>query len=188
MTEPRLIVLVGPGRVGKDTIGEYLKKHRGFARTSFARPLYDAVMPLYGISPLEILTEDKEAIIPRLGRSLRETIQHLGDHVRSEMGPDILIRRLEERLVARGQWKCCDLVVTDARTDLEIEWARRNDAAVWWVRRDNAPPVRPHTTESIPALHIKHYRQGDFVLDNGGTREELFELVDVALNRLGVEA
>lgn len=175
------VLLVGAGRTGKDTIGDHLKRRRGFARTSFARPLYDAIMPLYGITPLEILTEDKEAIIPRLGRSLREIVQHLGDHAKSELGPDILIRRLVERCVARGEWMQTDLVVTDGRTDLEIEWARRSGASVWWIRRDNAPPVRPHYTESIAALHIKHAQPGDILINNGGTEDDLFDQVDAAL-------
>jgi hypothetical protein len=182
------ILLVGAGRTGKDTIGEHLKRRRGFARTSFARPLYDAVQPLYGIDALELLAEDKDAIIPRLGRSLREIVQHLGDHARAELGPDILIRRLVERCVARGEWMQTDFVITDGRTDLELEWARQQGASVWWIRRQNAPPVRPHPTESIGAMHIKHGKPADVVINNDGGEDELLDQVDAQLLRMKAPA
>jgi hypothetical protein len=178
---PQLVLLVGAGRTGKDTVGAYLKRRRGFARASFAKPLYDALQPLYGISALDVLDADKEAIIPRLGRSLRELVQHLGDHVRQELGPDILIRRLVERTVARGEWAQTDLVITDGRLDIEIEWARHQGAAIWWISRENAVPVRPHATESIGAVRVKQFYEGDIVLKNDGAPEQLFEQVDRAI-------
>lgn len=175
----RLVILVGHGRAGKDTVGEYLKRHHGFARAAFAKPLYDALMPLYGVSALDLLDADKEAIIPRLGRSIRELVQHLGDHVRQELGPDILIRRLVERAVARGEWMQTSLAITDGRMDLEVEWARQQGAAVWWIVRRDAPPVRPHLTESA-AVRVKQFQDGDAVIENDGTPAELFAKVDAA--------
>jgi len=178
---PTIVLLVGAGRTGKDTIGQYLKQRQGFARTSFARPLYDAIQPLYGVCPTEFLFSDKDAPIVRLGRSVRELLQHLGDQIRAEAGPDILIRRLVERCVARGEWMQTDLVITDGRTDIEIEWARQRGAIVWWIRRPAAPDVRPHHTESIAALHIKHFREGDFTIVNEGSEAQLFQSVDSVL-------
>lgn len=178
---PRFVILVGAGRVGKDTVGQYLKLRHGFAKASFARPLYDAIGPLYGVMPCEYLFGDKDAPITRLGRSVRELLQHLGDQIREEAGPDILIRRLVERSVARGEWMQTDLVITDARADIEIEWARQQGAIVWWVRRPGAPDVRPHHTESIAALHLKQFRDGDFTIVNEGTPEALYQQVDSAI-------
>lgn len=176
--KPMLILLVGAGRTGKDTIGDYLKTRHGFSKAAFAKPLYEALGVLYGVSPVEWLA-DKDAIIPRLGRSPRELLQHLGDHARRECGPDILIRRLVERTVARGEWKQANLVITDGRMDYEVEWARPQGASIWWLRRDNAPPVRPHQTESIGALHVKQYREGDFVLYNHGADALIGQVEDV---------
>lgn len=186
MDTPSIVLLVGAGRTGKDTIGDYLKRHRGFARTAFAKPLYEALQTLYGVDPVEYLVDDKDAPLPRLNRSVRELLQHLGDHVRAEGGPEILINRLVQRCKQRGEWGQCDIVITDGRTDLEIEWARANGAAVWWVYRKLTTAVRPHHTESIAALHIKHALPGDFRLDNDGTTEQLYERIDAALEAMGI--
>jgi hypothetical protein len=181
------ILLVGHGRAGKDSIGDYLKKRHGFARAAFARPLYDAIQPLYGLDALQLLTADKEAVVPSRGRSIRQLVQHLGDHVRAECGEEILIKRLIERCMARGEWMQCDLVITDGRTDREIEWARSQGAAVWWVRRPGAPAVLPHSTEAIAWLHSKHHQPGDATFVNDGTLEQLYEAVDAALATMGFE-
>jgi hypothetical protein len=181
MPTPRIILLVGPGRCGKDTIGTYLKQHHGFARHAFAKPLYDAAMVLYGIEPMTLLAENKEAPITRLDRSLREIVQELGDHARATCGRDILIRRLRERATARGDWRQSDIVITDGRTEAEIDWARSEGASIWWVSRPSAPAVRDHATERTEALRIKLFLPYDFSITNTGTVEDLYLQVDRAL-------
>lgn len=180
MSDNVLIVLVGPAYSGKAIIAQHLKRMHGFAVAPLAQPLYDALQPLHGIAPSEYLRHDQEATIPRLGRSVREIVQTLGDHLRAELGPDILIRRLVERAVERGQWRQTDMVIPDVRTDLEVEWARREGAIVWWVRRPNAPEARPHHTERIAAIHLKQVQPGDRTLVFDGTQEQLLEAVDAA--------
>jgi hypothetical protein len=181
MPTPRLVLLVGPGRCGKNIIGTYLKQHHGFARHGFAKPLYDAAMVLYGVEPMTLVAEDKEAILPRLERSLRELVQDLGDHARATCGQDILIRRLRERATARGDWRQSDIVITDGRTEAEIDWARSEGASIWWVNRPNAPLVRDHGTERVEALRIKLYQPHDFSITHTGTIEDLYLQADRAI-------
>jgi dephospho-CoA kinase len=175
----RMVVLVGRAGVGKDAIGQYLKRQHGFARLAFADPLREVAMSVYGVAPAELL-ERKEEIIPRLGRSPREILQACGDHARELLGRDIFIRRLVERAVERGVWNG-DLVITDARTEAELDFAREQGAAVWWVERPAAAEVRPHPTEAIAKLRIAHQSPRDRHLVNAGTLEELYEQVDAAL-------
>lgn len=178
-------MLVGVGRCGKDTIGNYLKRRHSFAKMAFTDPLFDGLRVLYGVAPAEVLDDDKEKTITRLGKSVRELVQDLGDHVRAELGQDILIRRLVDRAIERGDWKNSPLVITDGRRPLEITWAREARATVVWVTRSDAPAVRPHHTEAIAMLRKTHYREGDCELVNDGTPEQLYEQVDAILETLG---
>lgn len=173
------------GRCGKGTIGNYLKRRHSFAKMAFADPLYDGIRAVYGVTVAECLDEDKERLLTRLGKSVRELVQDLGDHARGELGQDILIRRLADRAMERGDWKNAPLVITDGRRPLEVEWARVARATVVWVTRTNAPPVRPHHTEAITMLREKHYREGDCELVNDGTAEQVYEQVDAILETLG---
>lgn len=176
-----MILLVGAARTGKDTIGAYLKQHHGYARASFAKPLYNAIGPLYGIDTFELMG-DKEATIERRQRSVRDLVQDLGDHVRTVCGPRILIDRLVERTRAAGDWQTGHpLVITDGRTEAEVDWVRAQGGRIWWVRSDNAQLVRPHGTERVEGLRLKVHQPDDATITNNGTIEALYVQVDRAL-------
>lgn len=181
-TQPLIIALVGAARAGKDTIGLHLKRKHDFAKAAFALPLYESLETLYGVSPLEYLDEDKERVIERLGLSVRELLQRLGDHVREVAGDDILIRRLVERVHARGEWGQQHLVITDLRLAKEIDWVRRMGGRIWWVKRTRAAAVRTHATEAIERLMLLHYAKEDAVILNDRDLESLHGYVDQTLS------
>jgi hypothetical protein len=130
-------------------------------------------------------------IIPRLGRSVRELLQRLGDHVRGELGADILLRRLVEGLEARCKWNdggrsrrsWSPIAASSSRSIGRAE----HGASVWWISRPNAPLARPHATEGVAAVRLRCYQPGDITISNDGTEEQLAEQVDAALAAIGVD-
>jgi hypothetical protein len=181
-----LIALVGNANSNKAAIADYLKKRHGFARLGLADPLRQALHVLYGFSYLDALTLDRDAPHARLGgRSYRELMQALGDHVRATMGPMFLMQRLVECAVARGDWKNAALVVTDVRLPHELAWARAQGATIVWVYRPGAHLAAPHVTENVPAMRMELGQPDDASLTDEGTLEQLFEQVDAVLERLG---
>jgi hypothetical protein len=73
------------------------------------------------------------------------------------------------------------MVITDGRTEVEVDWVRSVGGRVWWVRADNAQLVRPHATERVEGLRIKLQQPDDFTITNNGTIEALYLQVDCAL-------
>jgi hypothetical protein len=184
---PAMLFLIGPGRCGKNTVGEYLHQRHGFAQSAIAKPLYDAVQAAYGLTVDELNAPDKERVIARVGKSLRELLQTWGDQLRQMHGPDVLLDRMKHSLEECGKWESADIVVTDGRLGREIEWARKHFASVWWITRPGpSAAIRDHSTERIESLRSTHYRPGDITLSNDGTLEQLYEQADEALAACGL--
>jgi hypothetical protein len=169
-----IIALAGATRADRDAIGRVLKQQHGFALYHFARPLYDAIGPLYGLTAMDWLFDDMiDVVHERIGKTPRQLIQALEVHVREQAGSDILIQRLVEMATARGEWQReQDLVITDLETAAELHWLRIVGGQVWWVRREGAPNT---TAEK---LMLTGYQAQDEVLvyaDNAP--EDTLELV-----------
>jgi hypothetical protein len=122
-----LVAIAGKARVGKDTVGRYLAQNYNFEHFYFARPLKQ--MLEHGLDLREVdfqTTEEKERIIPELGRSYRYLAQKLGtEWGRNMVHPQLWVKLIEmrwQRLQAASL--NARLVLTDCRFDNEAEWVR----------------------------------------------------------------
>jgi hypothetical protein len=121
-------------------------------------------------------------VIPRLGKSPRELLQALDDHVRATCAPDILIRRLAERSVARGDWNSTDIVITDLSTDLEVHWVRMMGGHIWWLEGRGTTGAPAQRIEQAPGLRVRFFsREMDELIRNTGSIEALYRELDVRL-------
>lgn len=169
-----IIALAGATRGDRDAIGRILKQQHGFAFYQFARPLYDAIGPLYGLTAMDWLFDDMiDVVHPRIGKSPRQLIAALDLHIHEQAGSDILIQRLVESATARGEWQReQDLVITDLETVPEIQWLRIVGGRIWWVRREGAPNTAAEN------LMLKFYQsQDEVVVCAGESPEDTIELV-----------
>jgi hypothetical protein len=174
-----IIALAGATRADRDAIGRVLKQQHGFALYRFARPLYDALGPLYGLTAMDWLFDDMiDVVHQRIGKSPRQLIAALELHVREQGGSDILIQRLIESATARGEWQReQDLVITDLETAAEIHWLRIVGGSIWWVRREGAPNT---TAENLMLTSYK--AQDEVVIYASDAPEDTLELVKRTLD------
>lgn len=179
---PALVIgLVGPEKSGRRTAATFLKRRHGFAVNSLGAPLREALQYLYGVSPTEILF-DESSNIERLGASPRQLIDALYAHAKTNVGEDLLLRRLVERCVARGDWGR-DLVITDVSEPAQIRWIRQNAGGqIWWMRRD--PPACPVSAiDDFERLMLDHFDHDDVIVVNDLFVEDLEQLVAIAVSR-----
>jgi hypothetical protein len=136
-----LIAIAGKARVGKDTIGRYIAQQYGFEHYYFAKPLKDMVGALGFPASEHQTTEEKERIIPGIGRSVRYLWQTLGtEWGRQMVHPDLWL------LLAARRWEQVQrradvdpigaqgLVITDCRFENEAQWARAAGGVVVHVQ------------------------------------------------------
>lgn len=177
---PLIVALAGAPLTGKKTIAKLLKHKHGFAAHSFYQPVYEAARTLYGISPVEVIFEGmKDMPIERLGKSPRYLAERLADHARETLGSDVLMRRLVERAVARGEWGNHDLVVADLARPEEVHWLRTVGGLVWWVRRKSA--AQTPQSEAIERMMLSYYERDDTAIINDFSLEDLDECVRMAV-------
>jgi hypothetical protein len=96
----RIILLNGPPRSGKDTIGSILKMHEGFQIDKFAQPIRDWACMFFGINDADI-ERLKETEMIGSGRTLRQwMISYSEDFLKVNGGPrifgNLLIDRIEQ--------------------------------------------------------------------------------------------
>ncbi len=179
VADVRLIGLTGTAGVGKDAVAAILVRAHGFARMSFAAPLKQGLMAMFGIQAATL--EDraaKEAPIDWIGHSPRYLLQTLGtEWARQLVHPDIWIRRAERDLVHYRRISQ-DVAVTDVRFPNEAEWVRRMGGEVWHIHRPlPSNVVRMHSSEAgVAAL-----RGADSLIHNDAGLEQLQDEVARAM-------
>jgi dephospho-CoA kinase len=121
---PLIIALAGAAGAGRKTVSKILKHRHGFAIASFSQPVHDAVNGLYGVGWAALMFSPDEPIGELGGKSPRQLTDALADHARAQISDDVLIRRLVQRTVSRGEWGQQDLVIPDLELPSEIHWIR----------------------------------------------------------------
>jgi hypothetical protein len=122
-----LLGVTGRARVGKDTFGRHLVENYSFEHAYFAKPLKNMLTALGFPESQYQTTEEKEAVIPDLGRSYRYLAQTIGtEWGRNLIHPDIwllMMARKWNRLVALND-EFARMVITDVRFENEAAWVR----------------------------------------------------------------
>lgn len=173
-----IIGLTGAAFAGKDTAGLYLAKAHHFAVLAFADPIRDGLKAMMDLTDCEFSPENKEKIIPWLGKSPRTLMQTLGtEWGRNIVDQAIWTKHMGQRIHLANQ-AGADVVITDVRFKTEADLIKRLGGEIWRIQRPNAETTShsQHISETEMAKIV-----ADEVLINNGTLEQLYEQIDAAL-------
>lgn len=189
--KPLYIVLAGKKQVGKDTIGKIIEKlslNDGYkpTRTSFAEPLKRFCSDIFGISPELMDTEEgkklfcdikwdelqrvpvvQDGYMEKHGNlTIRELLQYLGSN--------ILRNRFYSKIWAQAPFRKKysennDIVIiTDCRFKNELEESNKNNAIVFYIKRDTKL-VDNHISEKD--LDDVNWKQSELIINNSSIEE-----------------
>ena len=175
-----IIGFSGRARSGKDTAASFVCDMFGFEPVSFAAPIKHAVSAMFGLDERHLDGELKEMPLEGLGRSPRYLFQTLGTEWGRELvHPDVWlyamnawIERLEREYLMQGL-RLQGVVVSDVRFENEAALVRDHGGLLIHLVRENAPEVNQHISECGIQRH-----DGDIVIRNDGTPEELYQKLD----------
>jgi hypothetical protein len=188
MLNPLLIGLSGKAGSGKSTAADYLTERYGYVQFAFAGALKEIVQTAFRFTA-EQMTSGKEVIDPRVGKSPRWCLQHFGSAFR-EVWPEVWIYNLRQEildfLAINGQHP---IVVTDVRFRDEAEALRRMEAVLVRLRRPEghrleacATGIMGHASEiDLDGWEGWWAGQGNHVIDNNGTMDNLYWRLDTVL-------
>jgi len=176
-----MIGLSGWARNGKDTVAEHLIANYGYEQVSFAAPMKEA---LYRLNP-KITINDVPNLPVKLGVDLygwdelkthgpeiRGLLQRFGTEVGREMfGEDFWVDAAINSIPDGSK-----VVVSDVRYPNEAEAVKKLGGQVWRVVRPGYGAANDHASE-----HALNDYNFDEVLENSGSVQALYELVDSKL-------
>ncbi len=178
-------MLIGLGHrrgVGKNTIAELMKRHferngYGVSLVSFASKLKSIAYDLYSWGGLqteayyEKYYDEKEKILPRLGKSPRTIWIEIGNKMR-DVHPMTWVKA--------GLKRQADVtIITDARYPNELDAIKEDGGLVIKVLNVNVPE---HNDVADSAA--KDYKNWDYVLFNSGTQAQLEEYIENFMHTL----
>lgn len=127
---------------------------------------------MFDLTEQELLEENKEKVIPRIGLSPRQIWQQLGEGAKPLFGQDVWVKLALQNVPPK-------LCLTDVRNDLEAESVQKLGGKVILITGRSKDLGQN-------ALHISE--QGitkyDHIIENTGTLEELFHQVDALLKEM----
>jgi len=181
-----LIGVVGLIGSGKDTVSKRLEQKHGFRRDSFAKSLKDAVSAMFnwdremlegnGDDSRQWREQPDEFWSKKFGKTVtpRWVLQHFGTEVmRQHMHDAIWI----DSCLSRYDGK--PTVISDTRFQNELRTIKENSGQIILVKRGQLP-----TREQMQdkGAHKSEWDwmgwQFDHVIDNDGTKEDLYKKVD----------
>ena len=190
--DPAVIGLTGLAGTGKDTAADYLCAAHGFERLAFADPINDmaaVLLECFGVDHAVLherhLKEQPIQQIPG-APSARHLKQALGDALRA-IHPDMFVAALAHRAGVHDLPNSAPihdrLAVTDVRYPNEAALVQRLGGALVRLHRQQAAPVRAHSSEQ----HAHTLPADVEIVNNGLTKHGLHELLDGVVGRLGLE-
>lgn len=185
-----LIGLHGLAGSGKNTVANIMWDKCGVFETAFADRLKDVVATMFGWDRLKLEDRDfKEAVDPKFGVSPRQALQRVGQTMKGQFGRYIWVDFWHQ--VYNELKDAHDVVVSDVRFDGEPNGTQPDEAqyirdlggVIIHIRRDNLDQVGDKGEVSEKGILVK---EGDFVIDNNGTLEELEASVVGILRAMGM--
>jgi hypothetical protein len=190
------IGITGNKGSGKDTVGKYLYEKYGFKLFAYAHSLKKACQVIFSLTDDQLYDGDtKEQIDGYWNHSPRELFQSVGTELFRNtlskyclnIGNDIWIRAVERKILKEytpledGKNRMC---ITDVRFPNERDYAKKIGGIVIRVNRKNNKydnSTSGHASESlIDTL------EADYEIDNDGSLEDLYEMVDVIMGKMGI--
>lgn len=178
MQKQVLIGMAGKAGSGKDTAANFLKEHYPFRSVAFADPIRAGMTAMLGLEAKHFAHPFKEEVIPEIGKSPRQMMQALGtEWARECVNVDlwlILAKKKVDEYHADGY----DVVITDVRFENEAAMIRNAGGTIVHIVRGNGTAVA-HASEAGVKVH-----ENDYYINNNGTLEDLYSLMDGLINEL----
>ncbi len=170
LSKAPVIGVAGRARSGKDTLVSFIQAARGYGyRYGFADPIKRMLLALNIDCTDPFWVDNKEAVIPVLGVSLRRLLQTLGTEWGRELiNPDLWVILAKQTLADNGP----GMLISDVRFENEAKWIRAAGGRIIHIRRGIAPLVEAHVSEAGIAVE-----PNDIVIHNNGTLAELQRVV-----------
>lgn len=148
-----LIGLMGKKGVGKDTLADRLVSRGRFQKMAFADPLKAVCREMFALTSWQLHDpEGKETVDERWGMTPRQMMQRVGtDMVRSMLGKDFWLRRMDLELGSLMESKQMMIVISDVRFANEAQWVRDRGGMIVRVIAEHdkaARDVDAHASET----------------------------------------
>ena len=174
-------------RSGKNTVADYLIRHYRFKQASFAGPLREAIFQTIGIRTITDEEKNKRHSFWN-NMSGREILQKFGtDGLRAGFNPDIWVKLAlyDKENHTRLYMPDERVAFTDLRFENEADEIRNLGGKV--IRIDRAVAglegeAGTHASEN----GLNDYPHWDYILDNNGNLQELYDNVDALMDDLGI--
>ena len=170
-----IIGIHGKARAGKDTFADMLigsskcKTDNDFTKLAFADPVYEATSAMFGLDARSV--EDKEAVIPEWGMSLRQMLQTVGTEIgRNMIAQDIWLKNMSMRM---SRVASPHIIISDVRFENEAHFIRERGGIMIFVERPNTQQVRQHVSEAGVAKDDK-----SITIHNESTLDSLQQIAD----------
>lgn len=167
-----IIGLHAKKRSGKDTLAAMICENLGYSQVAFAEPLYRGLKAMFPFIPAECW-ENRNLIMPCLGKSVNEMLQSLGtEWGRENVLGDVWVRvadaKAKERL--REASKPRGIVFSDVRYANEAEYiVKEKGGLIIEIQSSRGVTINEHSSESrIPDKYIHT------CLYNDSTKEDLW--------------
>jgi flagellin-specific chaperone FliS len=177
-----IIGLLGQKQSGKDTCADYLVKKHGFERFAFGDSVKEVCRILFGFNYQQLYGNKKEEIDPNLNITPREAFQKIG----TEFGQNIIHELLPNlNIEKKTLWtrnldnidKSKNIVISDVRFKHEIDAIKKNGGIIIKINRNTIQnDFNKHSSEQ-EIFNISPFLI-DFIIDNNGTLNELFEKIN----------
>lgn len=179
-------MIIGLGfkaRAGKDTVAAHLVNNYSFVQESFAYPLKEYIgRQICGFNDKQLYGAWKETPDPEWGMTPRQMLQLIGtDALRKVVHDDFWIIPMKRKLKEHIR-KEQHVVISDVRFVNEINMIRSLGGVVVKVDRENPDKIsnEKHSSE----LELENYDAWDFVINNNGTLEELYQNTDAIYTKI----
>ena len=189
-----IIGITGAIGSGKDTVADYLSKHHGFIRLSFAGKVKDVAHIVFGWDRelLEGLTKEsrawRELVDPYWGISPRVALQRIGTEMfRTHIHPDTWVKAVIRTIQATPER---NYVITDCRFENEVKALKDLGGKILYVSRGAMPAWADSARlgePCPPSIHVTDWNvyalQGlaDTCISNNGSLNDLYAQVEIIM-------
>jgi len=157
----KLIGIIGKKQSGKDTIADYLVQNHGFIKYSYAYPLKNGAMEIFGFTKEQVYGDLKDVVDSEWGVTPRKVLQIMGTelfqydlqrHIPefANIGRTIWVKRFSQWYKNNNDK---DVVIADVRFKHEVDGILQNGGEIWKVIR-------------IPYIFEKDVHASEVELDN----------------------
>lgn len=168
-------MIVGLGykaRSGKDLAADYLVEKHEFIKIPWAKKLKDACREIFGLTEEQLYGDKKEVVDEFWGHTPRYILQFVGtDCLRNVYRDDIWVKAVEKE-IKKDPMR--DYVIPDCRFPNEAQAIKDWGGVLIRVDRNIAGAsggISKHASETS----MENYDGWDYIINNNGTIDELYE-------------